>query len=101
MKFLRVSGEGDYSAMTFLDNFDGDLEELFEKVNNCENGEMVFNLTILYEEDEGKESSYEEEINLEALELNIDEDAFDYLRDQWFDYDQSKATDIIPIGEWE
>lgn len=89
MRFLKVSGDNDFSAMTFMDQFSGDWSEVWEQTYRSEGHNMRYVIEEL-----------DEDFELEAYMLDCDEETYSVLQETWADYDMQKATDIIPVDEW-
>ena len=101
MKFIKVSGESDYGAMEFLDSpLSNDMEALYDEAVSS-GGSTTKVITRLEDEEDENSEEVDETVEITALELNIDEDAFITLGDIWADYDIQKSVDIFPVGDWE
>lgn len=101
MKFIIVSGESDFGAEEYLNKYsEKEMLEHYNQamINDNHKIELMFSEFENYENNEhDPDSIYEEILTIQAINLNIDEDAFYVLQDVWANYDSQKCSDIIPL----
>lgn len=86
---LLVSGEGDYGALTFHNNYD--VNEVYQQMVE----EGITEKTIQFEDDDG-----EEEINVSIYNFGeVDEAFISFFVEEFIDYDYSKFKDFYIIDQ--
>lgn len=88
-KFIKVTGEDDYSAMVF-EQSDYTVEEIYKEM--IENDVTTLKKTIADEE------GYECEVEFDLYEFeDVDENFVEFVKDNLCDYDALKATNIYRV----
>lgn len=82
--FLKVSGEGDYSALHFEHNFD--KKHVYKEMLKNETKEA----TITFENEYGEEEIY---LSIHVFE-SVDPEFVSFMKNHFIDYDASKAKDF-------